>query len=67
MIRLLVEDYCHKGCKAFEADVDEPVSYYKSENDPMPIETNTVIRCTNRNLCKQLIRYLKKANEEAKA
>lgn len=63
MIRLLVEDYCHKGCRAFEAEVEEPPTYYDSANEMLDIDMNTLVRCAKRNLCKQLMRYLKRAEE----
>lgn len=65
MIRLLVEDYCHCGCKAFEADVQRPETYLNSAGDELEIETNTIIRCARRNLCKQLTRYLTRQHGDA--
>lgn len=65
MIRLLVEDYCHRGCKAFEADVQRPDVYRlnRGPGDEIEFATNTDIRCARRNLCKQLMLYLNTAQE----
>lgn len=63
MIRLLVEDYCHRGCKAFEADVERPEAYFNRAGDEIEVETNTIVRCARRNLCMQLMRYLNTAQE----
>lgn len=64
MIKLVVEDYCHDGCRAFEAEVVEP-AYYSSDDSYQICVTNTVVRCAKRNLCKQLLTYLKKVDEKA--
>lgn len=67
MIRVEVESYCNNGCRAFEADVEIPTRFY---GIPPSYETNpindTIIRCANRNLCKQLVRYLERSNNHAK-
>lgn len=65
MIRLLVEDYCHRGCKAFEADVQRPETYFNSAGDEIEVEMNTTVRCAKRNLCKQLMRYLTRYHADA--
>ena len=65
MIRLLVEDYCHRGCKAFEADVQRPETYFNSAGDEINVEMNTIVRCAKRNLCKQLTRYLTRCYDDA--
>lgn len=62
MIKLELESYCHNGCRAFEADVVEPAKFYEAVRiSDIPLN-DTVIRCTHRNLCKQLLRYLTISN-----
>ena len=65
MIRVLVEDYCNRGCKAFEADVQRPEKYFTIAGDENDIEMDTIIRCAKRNLCKQLTRYLTRQHADA--
>lgn len=67
MIKVEVESYCHNGCRAFEADVETVTNFYISN---VSLEKNlasndTIIRCANRNLCKQLVRYLERSNNHA--
>lgn len=67
MIRLLVEDYCHRGCKAFEADVERPDTYHlnRGPGDEIEFATDTNVRCAKRNLCKQLMLYLTRYQADA--
>lgn len=65
MIRLLVEDYCHRGCKAFEADVQRPEKHFIIAGDEIDVEMDTIVRCAKRNLCKQLTRYLTQQHADA--
>lgn len=70
MIKLEVEEYCHNNCRAFEAIVEEPASFYTSnseDGDPVYLPGPTVIRCKNRHLCRQLLNYLKKQTKEVNA
>ena len=57
MIKLDIQPYC-EDCQIFEADVDEPIKMHSSNGEI--ILTDTVIRCTKRNLCHGLKRYLEK-------
>lgn len=66
MIKVEVESYCHNGCRAFEADVEEPTALYSNDSYFTDTVTkDTIIRCRNRKLCKQLVRYLERSNDHA--
>ena len=56
MIELMLESYCHNGCRAFEPEVDTDAYYCNNE----PAFITTRVMCRNRNLCKQLVRYLER-------
>lgn len=65
MIKIEVESYCHNGCRAFETDVETPSRLYGITDSYETIPNDTIIRCANRNLCKQLVRYLERSNNHA--
>lgn len=50
MIKLDVQEYCH-GCTNFKADVCDYCIFEM---------TDTLIRCEHRELCENLIQYLRK-------
>lgn len=54
MITLEVDGYCH-DCPHFKADVDTNV--LRNDNGCL-IQTNTTIRCANREKCKSIAGYL---------
>lgn len=61
-IRLEVQPYC-ENCLIFEADVENPKKLYTIA-DPSTISIgDTIIRCSNRNLCAGLKRYLERQEE----
>ena len=56
-IKLDVQPYC-EDCTIFEADVERPTKLYGNN---MPLhQTDTVVRCSRRNLCAGLKRHLEK-------
>ena len=55
MIKLDVEEYCH-DCDMFEADVNKIGAY-----------SDTVISCTRRSVCDNLIKFFKKEINHDKA
>lgn len=56
-IKLEVQPYC-ENCTIFKADVDQPTKCY---GDGMVFyQTDTIVRCSRRNLCAGLIRHFKK-------
>lgn len=56
-IKLEVQPYC-RDYTIFEADVERPMKLYGND---MPLhQTDTVIRCSRRNTCAGLMRYLEK-------
>lgn len=57
MIKLDVQEYCH-GCANFLADVEEPEKYYIGSD--IVEMTDTIVRCEHRELCEDLVRYLRK-------
>lgn len=57
MIKMDVQEYCH-GCDGFTADVKEPEKYYAG-SDIIEM-TDTLVRCEHRELCENLVRYLRK-------
>lgn len=57
MIKLDVQEYCHE-CANFTADVKEPEKYYTGLN--IVEMTDTLVRCEYRELCENLVRYLRK-------
>ena len=60
-IKLEVQPY-YRDCTIFEADVERPTKLYGND---MPLhQTDTVIRCTRRNTCAGLIRYLEKEQQK---
>lgn len=63
MIRLEVQPYC-QDCVGFEADVKKPEKIY-GEDDIITMG-DTVVRCTRRNTCESIKRYLEKHLEEDK-
>lgn len=56
MIKLNVEEYCH-DCDMFEADVNKICGY---SFERRIIYTDTVISCTRRSVCDNLIKFFKK-------
>lgn len=57
MIKLDVQEYCH-GCANFTADVKEPGQYY--EGCTLAEITDTIVHCEHRELCENIVRYLRK-------
>ena len=55
MIRLEVQLYCQQ-CLVFEADVESPIKFFGGNE--VVEQTDTVIRCINRNQCERLKQYL---------
>ena len=60
MIRLEVADYCNE-CTDFDPDVERPQKAYSFDEEL--IISDTVVRCANRNRCRNIVRYLKKKTE----
>lgn len=60
MIKIEVADYCNE-CMDFDPDVERPQKIY-SFDEEITI-SDTVIRCANRNRCRNIARYLKKKME----
>lgn len=60
MIKIEVADYCN-DCMDFDPDVERPQKVY-SFNEELII-SDTVVRCANRNRCRNIARYLKKKTE----
>lgn len=58
-LELIVEDMCHK-CPCFEEEVKTTKFYAIDEI----AETDVVVLCKNRNLCKQLKSFLKESEDE---
>lgn len=58
MIRLDVEHYCD-NCLDFKPDVQFPEKYYFGDLEPIYLD-DTIIRCENRNRCKNLVRHLER-------
>lgn len=61
MIRLEIQPYCD-NCLNFDPDVKEPQRFYCGSDAVS--QTDTVIRCSHRNECERLLRYLKNATKE---
>lgn len=57
MIRVEVEPYCN-DCLIFEPDVEEPKRAYAG--DDVVCQTDTIIRCSHRGLCKRLVRFFER-------
>ena len=57
MITLDVAEYC-SACMDFDPDVQRPRKAYALDREITV--TDTVIRCANRNRCKNIERYLRK-------
>lgn len=60
MIKIEVADYCNE-CMDFDPDVERPQKLYNF-GEEITI-SDTVIRCINRNRCRNIARYLKKKME----
>lgn len=56
-IKLEVQPYC-ENCVIFDADVERPTKLY-SYNMTL-CQTDTVVRCSRRNTCAGIKRYLEK-------
>ena len=59
MIHLEVEKYCHE-CSDFEADVRSESVYSFNRC----VGTDTTVRCTHRNRCEAIFRYLEREKNE---
>ena len=57
MIILDVQDYC-QYCKDFDADVEKPKRVLSGDGNVL--QTDTIIRCDNRNRCEGIKRYLER-------
>lgn len=57
MITLDVAEYC-SACMDFDPDVQRPQKAYGLDEEI--VITDTIIRCSNRNRCKNIERYLRK-------
>ena len=57
MITLDVAEYC-SACMDFDPDVQRPQKVYGLDEEI--VITDTIIRCSNRNRCKNIVRYLRK-------
>lgn len=57
MITIDVAEYC-SACMDFDPDVQRPQKAYGMSEEI--VITDTVIRCANRNRCKNIERYLRK-------
>ena len=63
MITLEIENYCQE-CLDFTPDVEKEKIVIDDFFDvERAIHSETTIRCKNRNRCKAIMRYLKKASE----
>lgn len=58
MIRVEVREYCH-NCFDFEPNVQSPEKFFIN-SEQVAGQTDTIIRCKNRNCCENLKRYLDK-------
>lgn len=64
MIKVDVEDYCH-DCLSFDADVQHGEKMYKDGfYGPESVVTDTVIRCSYRNRCRSIERYLERKKQK---
>ena len=63
MITIDVAEYC-SACMDFDPDVQRPQKAYGMSQEASVCEeiviSDTVIRCSNRNRCKNIERYLRK-------
>ena len=57
MITIDVAEYC-SACMNFDPDVQRPQKAYRMSEEI--VISDTVIRCSNRNRCKNIERYLRK-------
>ena len=56
-IKLEIQPYC-ENCMIFDADVERPTKLYGND---LPVhQTATVVRCSRRNTCAGIMRYLEK-------
>lgn len=60
MIILDVQDYC-QNCKDFDADVEKPKRVLSGDGNVL--QTDTIIRCENRNRCEGIKKYLERQQE----
>lgn len=65
MIRVEVEEYCQM-CFDFVPDVTEPekIVKYCGNEDPIVMQTDTIIRCENRRRCEGIKRYIERQSKE---
>lgn len=67
MIRLNVEEYCHK-CPDFKATVHKPLELYFTNDrglqDKMMAGEDTTIACASADRCANIFRIMKKVTEE---
>ena len=56
MIRISVEDYCHK-CLEFTPDMIDPTRTFSIDGEEV-FQTDTLIKCKHRKRCANIVRYL---------
>lgn len=61
MIKLEIEDYCNE-CNHFEANVTSPDVFEDFFGNRVCTSSDYVIRCQNRDVCKDLLNRCKKSN-----
>lgn len=61
MIKLDIQPYC-ESCMDFQPDVERPVKMHSGDD---VIQTDTVVRCSNRGRCEAIRRYLERQHVEA--
>lgn len=59
MIKLEVEDYCHK-CTHFDAGVVEPIMMEDFFGKQVGVFGDYIIQCANRDICKDLLNRVSK-------
>ena len=57
MIRLDIQPYCEQCCD-FDPDVTKPVKNTIYSDEPIVLQTDTIVRCKNAKRCEHIKRYL---------
>lgn len=63
MIILEVQPYCD-NCLNFQADVERPHRFYANGQLLEIEQTDTIVRCEDRNKCERMIQYLRRKDHE---
>ena len=63
MIKLKVDEYCHK-CPSFTSDVESPLVAESFDGSYKIAFGDTIVKCKNADICENIFEYLKSREKE---